>query len=43
MNPIDWFALTSLCWIPLLFGTVVSWGFAKMLDALGLLEDEDGI
>ena len=40
MNPIDWFAVTSLCWLPVLIGVAGSYGMAKILDALGLLEEE---
>ena len=38
-TPLDWFVVTSLCWLPILIGVVGSWGMAKMLDALGLLEE----
>ena len=40
MNPIDWIAVTSLCWLPILIGVFGSYGMARMLDALGLLEEE---
>ena len=39
-TPLDWFVATSLCWLPILFGTVVSWGLFKMLDAMGWIEEE---
>ena len=41
MHPVDWFAVTSLCWLPLLIGLAGSWGLAKALAALGVLEEED--
>ena len=40
MTPIDWFALTSLCWLPILIGIFGVWGLARMLEAFGWLEEE---
>lgn len=40
-TPLDWFVVTSLCWLPILIGTVGSWGLYKMMDAMGWIEDED--
>ena len=42
MTPIDWFALTSLCWLPLLIGIFGAWGLARTLEALGWLEEDNG-
>ena len=31
MTPIDWFTVTSLCWLPILIGIAGSWGLARLL------------
>ena len=40
-TPLDWFVVTSLCWLPLLLGTAGAYGMFKMLDALGLVEEDE--
>ena len=41
MKLVDWFAVTSLCWLPIMIGCIGSYGLARMLDALGLIEEEE--
>ena len=40
MTPNDWFAVTSLCWLPILIGMVGGYGLTKMFDAMGWIEEE---
>ena len=39
MTPLDWLAITSLLWFPLLQGLVAARGAVRILDVLGLIDD----
>ncbi|GAG02394.1 unnamed protein product [marine sediment metagenome] len=39
-TPLDWFVVSSLCWLPILIGMAGSYGLARMFEAMGWIEEE---